>query len=160
MKLFILLMFMAFNIEAQDLKFSQNVFETHEMTTFAGTSGKQYSICWKISVCIDCVSPKNIQFRKYRVEGGQQYFGQILPSTSWTLKQEFPNGEKEYCIRDSIAMSGHWVYEAKMCGDDVSGNSLCRTIKSINPTESYVGIITDRPWWIYTFLGSPGVPEI
>jgi len=74
------------------------------------------------------------------------------------------NPNTQYCVLEKTAMSGHWIYDATFCDKLPSeGTPQCSTITSVSETNATVdtaeGTIT-KPWWIYTFLGAPGTPEV
>jgi hypothetical protein len=154
----------------EDFSFLSDRFEWHDFATMAGPSGTKYSFCWTIHPCPegqDCTAPYNIQFRKYRAEGGQQYMSNLLHVTEWKLNKTLADGSKEYCSNDeTLPMSGHWVYEARLCGpnDVPGGEPICTIGTSVDPTYAVVdladGTRTKRAWWIYTFLAPPGTPEV
>lgn len=155
---------------AEDFSFLSDGFQMHDLATFAGPTGTKYSFCWTVHPCppdSDCVAPYNIQIRKYRAEGGQQYMSNLLHVSQWKLNQTYPDGAKEYCAADeSVPMTGHWVYEVRLCGPPLvdGGQPVCTFGSSTDPTYAKVkpasGDPVPRAWWVYTFLAAPGTPEV
>lgn len=150
----------------EDLKFLDDRFQQQDLVTIAGPTGKAFKFCWVVKPCDDCVQPYNIQFRKYRVEGGMQYMGKLLHVSEWALHATHADGSKEYCAVDNIPRAGHWVYEARMCGPppDPASDPVCVIGTSTDPEAATVvlsdGTSAKRAWWMYTFLASPGTPEV
>jgi len=150
----------------EDFSFLNDKFQWQDFATMAGPTGTEYSFCWTVHPCTDCVQPYNIQFRKYRVEGGQEYMSDLLHVSQWKLQLTEADGSKRYCANDSVAMSGHWVYEARMCGPnpDPLGEPICLLASSTDPTYAKVQVdattAVPRAWWVYTFLAAPGTPEV
>jgi len=147
----------------EDFKFLEDGFTMQNVATLAGPTGNPFSFCWVIKPCADCIAPYNIQYRKYRAEGSQEYMSPLIHVSEWKLNSTLPDGSKEYCVRDSVPMSGHWIYEARLCGPDGVGGAVCKIGQSIDPNFAVVDINSVRsaqPWWVYTFLSAPGTPEI
>lgn len=150
----------------EDFSFLSDKFAWSDFATMAGPTGTQYSFCWTVYPCADCVQPYNIQFRKYRAEGGQQYMSNLLHVSEWVVHATNPDGSKEYCANDSVPMGGHWVYEARVCGPNPTegGDPICTIGTSIDPAYAKVksadGTEVPRAWWVYTFLAPPGTPEV
>lgn len=168
-KLFALLSFLFLGATiavTEDFSFLPDGWQQQDFATMAGPTGKQYAFCWVVKPCTDCVQPYNIQFRKYRVEGGQEYMSKLLHVSEWVLRSTLPDGGKEYCTNDSVPMTGHWVYEARVCGPPPAPTEapVCTLASSIDPTYATVvaadGSRAPRAWWIYTFLAPPGAPEV
>lgn len=153
-----------------DFSFLSDRFEMHDFATFAGPTGTKYQFCWTVHPCppdSDCVAPYNIQIRKYRAEGGQQYMSNLLHVSEWKLNQTAPDGSKEYCARDeSVPMAGHWIYEVRLCGPppQEGGDPVCTFGSSSDPVFARVkpatGDAVPKAWWVYTFLAPPGTPEV